>query len=112
MQMVVDNTGWLPTYVTKKALERKAVRALVAEIKLPEGATLATGNERMELGQLEGRAYKPSSPYGWAADPTQERARIEWVVRAPSGSVVKLVVRHERAGTVRASVTLPRPESM
>jgi murein tripeptide amidase MpaA len=106
VQMVVDNTGWLPTYITKKALERKAVRALVAEIELPEGAALAVGKERMELGQLEGRAYKSVSPYGWAADPTQERAKIEWVVHAPAGSVVKLVARHERAGTLRAEVTL------
>jgi murein tripeptide amidase MpaA len=106
VQMVVDNTGWLPTYVTKKALERKAVRALVAEIELPAGATLAAGKSRMELGQLEGRAYKSVAPYGWAADPTQERAKIEWVVRAPAGSVVKLTARHERAGTLRAELTL------
>jgi murein tripeptide amidase MpaA len=106
VQLVVDNTGWLPTYVTKKALEKKAVRGLVAEIQLPAGATLESGKERVEIGQLEGRAYKSSSPYGRAEDPTQERAKVEWVIRAQSCRIVRLTVRHERAGTVRAEVTL------
>ena len=107
VRLVVNNSGWLPTYVTKKALERKVVRAVVAEISLPEGATLEHGKSRVEIGQLEGRAYKPSSPYGWAADPTAERAKTEWVVRAAPGTVVKLTARHERAGFVRAELTLP-----
>ena len=36
--LVVQNTGWLPTYVSKRALARKTVRGVVAEIGLPEGA--------------------------------------------------------------------------
>ena len=38
--------------------------------------------EGSQIGQLEGRAYKSSSRYAGAADPTQERAKIEWVMRA------------------------------
>ena len=106
IRLVVNNSGWLPTYVTKKALERKVVRAVVAEIALPDGASLEQGKPRIEIGQLEGRAYKPSSPYGWAADPTAERAKAEWVVKATPGTVIKLTARHERAGIVRAEVTL------
>ena len=106
IRIVVDNVGWLPTYVSKKALEKKTVRALVAEIDLPVGAILETGKKRMEIGQLEGRAYKSAAPYGWAADTTQERAKIEWVVRARPGSVVKVQARHERAGIVRAEIVL------
>jgi hypothetical protein len=45
-------------------------------------ATLEGSQKRVEIEQLEGRAYKSSSPYGGAADPTQERAKIEWVMRA------------------------------
>ena len=59
VRLTVHNTGWLPTYVTKKALEKKVVRGLVCEIELPQGATLETGKLRHELGQLEGRVYKP-----------------------------------------------------
>jgi murein tripeptide amidase MpaA len=106
VRLVVDNTGWLPTYVTKRAVERKVVREVVAEIVLPEGAALEQGKRRVEIGQLEGRAYKPSSPYGWAADPTAERAKAEWVVRAPAGTKLTLIARHERAGLARAELTL------
>jgi murein tripeptide amidase MpaA len=106
IRLVVDNVGWLPTYVSKKALEKKVVREVVAEIELPAGATLEVGKARMEVGQLEGIAYKGASLSAWAADTTAERAKIEWVVRAPSGGSVKLTARHERAGTVRAEVRL------
>jgi murein tripeptide amidase MpaA len=106
VRLVVQNTGWLPTYITKKALEKKLVRGVVAEIELPEGATLRTGKPREELGQLEGRAYKPSAVTFWSADPTDDRAKVEWVVHAPQGGTVRLIVRHERAGVVRAELTL------
>jgi murein tripeptide amidase MpaA len=107
VQLVVNNTGWLPTYVTQKALEKKLVRGCICEIELPVGATLETGKPQEELGQLEGRAYKPSAPNSHQRDPTQERVKVEWVVRAIAGSKVKLLARHERAGVVRTEVVLP-----
>ncbi len=104
IRLAVQNTGWLPSYVTKKALEKKVSRDLVCEIELPEGASLETGEPREELGQLEGRAYKRA--FMTADDETKDRIKVEWVVRAPKGGTVKLVARHERAGTVRAEVEL------
>ena len=44
--LVVQNTGWLPSYVSKRALERKVVRGVIAEIALPAGATLVQGKRR------------------------------------------------------------------
>jgi murein tripeptide amidase MpaA len=106
--LVVQNSGWLPTYVTKRALEKKVVRGVVCEIELPEGATLETGKPREVLGQLEGRAYKPSAPGAYyPSDATEDRAKVEWVVRAPQGGTVKLTARHERAGVVVEEVALP-----
>ena len=109
IRLVVHNTGWLPTYVTKKALENKIVRGVICEIELPEGATLCSGRIREEVGQLEGRAYKPSAPSIIGrnqGDITDDRAKVEWIIHAPKGGVVKLVARHDRAGTVRAEVAL------
>ena len=108
VRLVVQNSGWLPTFVTKKALEKKLVRGVVCEIEIPEGATLETGKQREEIGQLEGRAYKPSAPaiIFHGADTTEDRAKAEWVVRAPDGGTVKLTARHERAGIVVTEVTL------
>jgi len=106
VRLVVENAGFLPSYVTKKALERKYVRPVVAEIELPEGAELVTGKTRMELSHLEGKAYKGPANAGYSADVTDDRAKAEWVVRAPGGGAVKLLARHERAGVVRAEVKL------
>jgi murein tripeptide amidase MpaA len=106
VRLVAHNTGWLPTYVTKKALERKVVRAVVAEIEAPEGAEVVTGQRRVEVGQLEGRAYKSIGAFGWTADPTDDRAKVEWVVRGKRGDRVKVTARHERAGVVRGEVVL------
>jgi len=106
VRLVVQNTGWLPTYITKKALEKKLVRGVIAEIELPDGATLQLGKPREELGQLEGRAYKPSAASVWNTDPTDDRAKVEWVVHAPQGGTVRLTARHERAGVVRVECPL------
>jgi murein tripeptide amidase MpaA len=106
VRLVVHNTGWLPTYVTKKALERKITRGVVAEIAVDEGVELVHGLSRQEGAQLEGRAYEVCSAFGGAFNPTEERAKFEWVVHAPNGGAVHLTARHDRAGVVRASVTL------
>lgn len=103
VRLVVHNTGWLPSYVTKKALERKVTRGVVAEISLPEGAELITGLPRVEGPQLEGRAYKS---VGGGVDPTDDRAKFEWIVHAPNGGEVRLTAKHDRAGVVRTSVHL------
>lgn len=107
VQLVVHNTGWLPTYVTKKALERQVVRPIVCEIELPEGATLKSGKVRDEHGQLEGRAYTASALTIWTnGDTTSDRLKTEWVVHAPQGGKVQVVARHNRAGVVRAELEL------
>jgi len=105
IRMVIENTGWLPTYVTKKALEKKVVRGVICEIELPDGATLQFGKLREELAQLEGRAYKSAFADSMEGG-TDDRLKVEWVVSAPRGGKVKLVARHERAGTVRTEMEL------
>ena len=106
VDLVVENSGWLPTYVTKKALEKKMVRGVICEIELPEGAMLETGLPREEAGQLEGRAYKTATPSD-LAESTTDRLKLEWIVQAPNGGEVKLVARHDRAGVARANVKIP-----
>lgn len=106
IQLVIHNTGWLPTYITQRALDQKLVRGCVCEIELPMGATLEIGKPSAELGQLEGRAGKPSAPNWRQTDPTKERAKVEWVVRGHFGSTVKLSAYHQRAGIARTEVKL------
>lgn len=105
IRLAVENRGWLPTYVSKKALERKVTRGVIAEIQLPKGGSLESGKAREELGELEGRAHKPVSPPEFGDD-TSDRTSVEWVVKAKKGSKVKLVAKHDRAGTIRTEVVL------
>ena len=106
VRLVVQNTGWLPTYVSKRALERKVVRGMVVEIALPDGATLVQGKRRDDVGQLEGKAYKHTGVSFWPDhNITDDRVKIEWIVRTVAGTPIALTARHERAGTVRATVT-------
>lgn len=105
VRLVVENTGWLPTYVTKKALEKKLTRGVIAEIHLPKGTSLEAGKVREEVGELEGRAYKTVMP-DEAAESTVDRVKVEWVVKGKKGTKVKLTAKHERAGVVHVDVVL------
>ncbi len=107
LRLVVQNTGYLPSYVTQRALERKVVRGVVYEIGLPEGATLVSGKPRHEGSQLEGRASK-ASLQAFLPNPnlTGDRGQCEWTLRARRGSSVCLSAAHDRAGRVTANVTL------
>jgi murein tripeptide amidase MpaA len=110
VRFAVGNSGWLPAYVTKRALERKAVRGVVFEIHLPAGdptVSLVSGQERLEGPQLEGHAPTNSlQAFLPQREVTGDRAVGEWVVRAPKGTRLALSARADRAGAVRAEVSL------
>jgi hypothetical protein len=109
VRVVVENSGWLPSNVTQKAIDRKAVRPLEATIALPEGVALASGTARLELGQLTGRALKQNNvEIVDQGDPTTDRAKAEWVVSGSAGATVSVEVRHQRAGVVRTEISLGR----
>ena len=100
IKAVVQNAGWLPTYVTKQALKAKSVRGVVAVLDLGEGVSIRSGERRVVGPQLEGRAYETASPFGWTADETTDRAFFEWTVDAAPGSECTITICHERAGKV------------
>lgn len=105
VRVVLQNEGWLPTYVTKKALERRLTRGIIVELTLPKGAVLESGKPREELGELEGRAYKTAFS-DESDESTNERVKVEWVVKSKKGTKIKVLAKHERAGVVRAEVIL------
>jgi murein tripeptide amidase MpaA len=110
VRLAVANTGWLPAYITRMALARKAVRGVMFEIRLPQGnneVSLISGKERYEGPQLEGHGPKGSlQAFLTTRDITGDRAVGEWVVRAPKGTRVALSARADRAGAVRTEVIL------
>jgi murein tripeptide amidase MpaA len=107
VRLAVQNTGYLPTYVTKRALERKITRGVVYEIEIGPDARLVGGKPRVEGAQLEGRASKPSLQ-AFLPNPelTGDRGQCEWTVRAAKGTKVRLTARHDRAGRVAHEIQL------
>ena len=108
---MLHNTGWLPTYVTHKAQERKAVRPIEVELHLPEGASVVSGDKREEAGQLEGRSHRRSLLGWFSDDSTKDRVKLEWVIEAPGGGTLEIEARQQRAGTVRQTVELAAAQS-
>ena len=107
VRFAVANSGWLPAYVSKRALERKTARGTIFQIHLPPGVSLASGRERVEGGHLEGHAPKTSLlAFLPNRDATADRAVVEWVVCGPRGTSIALSATADRAGTVRTEVTL------
>lgn len=104
VRAVVANSGYLPTYGSKRAQEVKAVRPIEVRLGLPDGAELVTGETLEEIGQLEGRANKRSI-FG-ASAPTDNLRKLEWTVRAPGGAQLTLTAASQRAGTARAELQL------
>ena len=107
VRFAVANAGYLPSYVSKRALERKTVRGTVFNIHLPPGVTLVSGKEREMGAHLEGHAPKSSQQaFLPAREITADRAVVEWVVNGARGTRIALTATADRAGTVHTEVTL------
>jgi hypothetical protein len=85
VRLAVHNTGYLPSYVTKRALERKMMRGVVYEIELPAGASSSRARRASRAGSSRAReqAYAAGVPPN--LDLTGDRGQCEWTVRAPAG---------------------------
>jgi murein tripeptide amidase MpaA len=105
--LIVENTGFLPTYTSQQAQKRHCVRPVRVELDLPDNARLVNGKQRIELGHLEGRSNKSGVTATYAGSPTDNRARAEWVISAPQGTTIGINVLSERAGAIRQKVILP-----
>jgi murein tripeptide amidase MpaA len=104
IKFAVDNTGWLPTYLSKMGETKKLCRGVVGEIELSDGMSLISGRLREQGPQLEGRCYIPSAGFGWMMNETDHRHVFEWTVRGKGE--VSLIAKHERAGEVRERIRL------
>jgi len=109
VRLVVENTGWLPSNGSQEAVDQQVVGPVYAEITLPAGARLVTGDPRQSLGQLAGRSDQRSTATWWGYTAgTPDRAYAEWVLAAPAGATIAARASHERAGVAQAHVVLEK----
>lgn len=104
IRFAVDNTGWLPSYVTVMGRDKKLCRGVVGEIEVGDGVRVFAGQIRQEGPQLDGHARVPSSGFGWMMNETSHRHVFEWTV-AGSGTV-KVTAAHDRAGRVTSELEI------
>ncbi|NCV21090.1 MAG: hypothetical protein EBV45_03955 [Chloroflexi bacterium] len=104
--MVVQNTGWLPTRVTRRARDIQVVGGVCDELEIPDGQWSVSVNLQDDAGQAEDRANKALAPTRRPCDPTDDRAKLEWVVIGIVGQSVCIVASHPRAEKARASMIL------
>jgi len=104
LRALLANSGYLPTYGSKRALERKAAPPIEVSLELPEGVTLLAGTRVTELGHLEGRANKQALWGGMF--PNDQQKKLEWIVQAPAGSKIALHAKGYRAGNASGEITL------
>jgi murein tripeptide amidase MpaA len=106
LNLVLENRGFLPSYTSQQSKSRKSSRPVRVELELPEGVLLSNGKRREEIGHLEGRSNKLDVSAYSADSPTDNRARLEWVLQAPSGTKVLVKILSERAGSISREVIL------
>lgn len=106
VRLVLVNNGFLPTSGSRQSDKRKAVQPIDVELTVPDGAVLELGEKKQQIGQLEGRSNRV---FSWGDDhPTDYLKHVDWLVRGPEGTQVRVVAVAQRAGTVRRTVELMR----
>jgi hypothetical protein len=106
LNLVVENTGFLSSFTSQQSKTRKACRPVRVELSLPNGTTLTSGKHREDLGFLEGRSNKLEVSANFPECPTDNRARLEWVLHALPGTTIGIKIMSERAGTINREVVL------
>ncbi len=106
LNLIVENTGFLPSYTSQQAKKRAIVRPLFVDLEVPEECRIVIGKRRTELGHLEGRSNKLDVSTLGADSPMDNRARVEWTINAQTGTRILLHITSERAGKLTIEHTL------
>jgi murein tripeptide amidase MpaA len=101
----VKNEGYMGTYGTQIALQAKIVKPVKVSICLGGAGDVVGGKAEQEIGHLDGRAAASAGWYG-PGGATNHEKRVEWTVRAPSGTKATITAVSERGGTRRLEVAL------
>lgn len=98
----VSNSGWFDTTVTDLAAKRNLVKPIIYELS-GENIEVLDGPKRRKGGQLAGLRSASFHPFG--AD-LVNRAHYSFMVRAAVGTEITATINHDRAGTIRETLTL------
>jgi murein tripeptide amidase MpaA len=106
LNLVVENCGYLPTCTSQQGRAQGVTLAARVELELGEGMELVQGKRRTELAHLEGRSNKSDISMESGTSPTDNRARLEWVLRAPQGGKLGVKIICPRGGNLHTEVKI------
>ena len=105
VRAMIENTGWLPTHLSERAVRNGVARAVKVRI---EGGEVLMGTPETEIGNLEGRSVTTGTMFAFGPGARADNERlVEWLVRIPDGiTQVTITAVSEKGGTHRATVPL------
>jgi hypothetical protein len=104
---IVQNVGYLPTYVSEQAKKVGANKPVKIEVEVGEGGEIVSGVQEREVGHLQGRANQYGVLSWGGTFGIESRAIAEWVIRQ-TGGTVKVTAYTPKAGRVTAELQLAR----
>lgn len=103
---LVANDGYLPTYMTQRALKHGTADEVAVSLDIPEDAEIIMGEAAANIGHLAGRDERNAPWSPWLQQWSATKKRVEWLIRAPKNTAVTVTASAQRAGTKSAQVTL------
>ncbi len=111
IEAVVENLGYLPTYILREAVSLNRAMPLVAELSGCDA--FISGKAKEKIGHLQGFSGVKVS-YGHIGPATASHEpyaqKLCWVVKATPGAELTLTVSAPRAGRVTQTLKLPQNE--
>ncbi|MAF13107.1 carboxypeptidase [Candidatus Poribacteria bacterium] len=89
VSVAVVNSGYLPTSITRRAVDLGVAKQVTATISLPADAEIVSGAPKQELGHLAG--------YGG-------RKKAEWIVRLGEAATCDVEIHSEKGGAQSVAV--------
>ena len=105
VSVLVQNTGYLPTYVSEQAKKVDVNKPVKVTLDVGEGGEIVSGQREREVGHLQGRANQYGVLSWNGTFGIESRAIAEWVVRQSGGSVT-VTAQTAKAGKVSAEIAL------
>lgn len=105
VRALVENTGWLPTHLSERAVRNGVARPVKVSLA---GGEILMGKAETEIGNLEGRSVTTGTMFAFGPGARADNERlVEWLVRVPDGTAsVTVTAASEKGGTHRVTVLL------
>jgi hypothetical protein len=106
VRAVIENLGYLPTHLTRRARDIGVARPIRVNLELDSGLSLLMGKPTVEIDSLAGREERQMPYDSWRRPWGEPAQAIEWLVRATEPGNARVRVTSETGGSSSAQVTL------